>query len=287
MCKAGKCALSCQAALTDCSGVCVNLNSDLANCGACKAACKAGQVCKGGKCALSCQAGLTNCGGVCVNLKSDKPNCGACGQACKAGSVCYNGSCLPVCQAGWALCKGTCVSILTDASNCGACGKTCKSSEECSAGKCAPRCGNNKTDATFGEKCDGKDLAGKTCASFLGAGATGTLTCKSDCSGFITTGCKQCEKVRLYRGNNCSGSSLATNVNLDFCSAAFPVGGSLNDNVASIRVAAGIKARLLHHCSATSATLGTYDNTSGVTSKCYNNPNRTSTSYVIIAGSCK
>ncbi|KPJ55026.1 hypothetical protein AMJ47_01865, partial [Parcubacteria bacterium DG_72] len=46
-------------------------------------------------------------------------------------------------------------------------------------------CGNNKIDS--GEKCDGTDLGGKTCADF--GLAPGTLACLPDCSGFDPSGC--------------------------------------------------------------------------------------------------
>ncbi len=223
-----------------------------------------------------------------MSLQSDPAHCGKCANACKVGQACYKGACWSVCSTGLTYCSGKCVNVSTDDTNCGACGTACKTTEKCSAGKCVPKakCGDNKVN-TSKEKCDGSDLASKTCASFLGAGATGTLTCKSDCSGFVTTGCKKCERVRLYRSNNCGGDSLPSNVNLNFCGASYPKGGSLNDNVASIRVAAGIKARLLLHCDSSSSTMGTYDNTAGTASKCYNNPNRSNTSYVILTGNCK
>ena len=92
--------------------------------------------------------------------------------------------------------------------------------------------------------------------------------------------------MRLYRSTNCTGDSLASDVNLNFCNASYPLGGSLNDNVASIRVAPGVSARLLLHCDPNSSTMGTYNNSAGTAYKCFNNPNRANTSYVILTGSC-
>lgn len=87
--------LSCQAGLTNCSGVCTNLDTDENNCGGCGQACGAGELCVGGACSLSCQAGLTSCGGVCRDLNTDPNNCGACGAACGAEQSCSAGLCVP------------------------------------------------------------------------------------------------------------------------------------------------------------------------------------------------
>ena len=48
-------------------------------------------------------------------------------------------------------------------------------------------CGNGRIEQ--GEVCDGAQLNGKTCETQLGAGYTGSLLCKSDCSGFDTSQC--------------------------------------------------------------------------------------------------
>jgi hypothetical protein len=86
--------VSCQAGLTNCGGLCDNLQTDPQNCGVCGKTCAAGSVCSSGACALSCQAGLTNCAGVCDNLQTDGQNCGVCGKVCAAPtSACVNGAC--------------------------------------------------------------------------------------------------------------------------------------------------------------------------------------------------
>src|SRR6516225_6845170 len=61
---------------SDCGGVCVDLQSDSANCGACGQSCGAGQRCEQGRCAATC-AGLM-CDGTCVDAMNDPNNCGAC-----------------------------------------------------------------------------------------------------------------------------------------------------------------------------------------------------------------
>src|SRR5262249_35816110 len=57
------CSLSCAAGQSECSGACVNLASNNANCGACGAACGAGTACSNGYC---CPTGTRACGDVCI-----------------------------------------------------------------------------------------------------------------------------------------------------------------------------------------------------------------------------
>src|SRR5437762_7204912 len=50
------------------------------------------------------------------------------------------------------------------------------------------KCGNGKLDTD--EQCDGTKLNSKTCSTqTMGMKPSGTLKCKSDCSGFDITGC--------------------------------------------------------------------------------------------------
>ena len=82
----------CSTGLTGCSGACVDVLTDVTNCGACGNACAAPTLaCTAGVC--SCGAGLTACSGACVDLQTDNANCGACGNACLWGSTCVAGSC--------------------------------------------------------------------------------------------------------------------------------------------------------------------------------------------------
>src|SRR5690348_13448913 len=79
---------SCTGGRTDCSGVCVDLTVDPANCGKCGAACAAGNQCVAGACTVVCPASQTACEAGCTNVLSDNLNCGSCGNACPAGKVC-------------------------------------------------------------------------------------------------------------------------------------------------------------------------------------------------------
>ena len=109
--------LSCQTGLTNCSGTCVNLQTDNYNCGTCATTCPSGQVCTKGSCAVTCAAGLTNCSGVCVNLQTSNANCGSCGSACSPGQACKVGKCTVSCGDGkldpGELCDGTNVGAWT------------------------------------------------------------------------------------------------------------------------------------------------------------------------------
>ena len=136
VCSNGTCALSCQASLTDCGGVCVDTTKDRDHCGMCGTACAAGEVCSNGSCALSCQVDLTDCNGVCANLMTDLANCGTCGTICAAGEVCSNGDCALSCQTGLQDCNGLCVDVNTNAAHCGMCGNACALDAVCANGLC-------------------------------------------------------------------------------------------------------------------------------------------------------
>ena len=214
--------LSCQSDLTDCSGVCVNLQTDLYHCGKCSAACKAGQVCSKGQCALWCQSGLTDCIGQCVNLNKDNNNCGACASICALGTVCKAGKCVAACGNA-AIDPGE----QCDLQNLG--GKTCKTlgfhdgglgcSDTCSleTDGCH-NCGDGKLDAI--EACDGNKLSGKTCKSLGFKG--GKLTCLLDCT-ISTSACFSC-KDKLKNGAetdvDCGGPDCTPCANTQKCAAA-------------------------------------------------------------------
>ena len=121
---------------SQCSGECVDLTSDVANCGGCGNACAPGDECTNG----TCQCLGTLCNGQCVDTANDLFNCGACGNPCTAigGQVCSDGVCqcaFPV--VGPVICNGNCVNVLIDDNNCGACGRVCRRVlEACTGGSC-------------------------------------------------------------------------------------------------------------------------------------------------------
>jgi len=80
--------------LTNCNGVCVDVSTDMRNCGQCGNGCHASEVCQNGQCATICPASQVPCNGWCTSLTNDINNCGACGRSCHANEVCYNSQCV-------------------------------------------------------------------------------------------------------------------------------------------------------------------------------------------------
>jgi hypothetical protein len=98
-------AQTCAPALTACGGECVDLMTDMENCGACGRVCQSGLVgvaCIEGEChRVTCPAALTDCGTGdgprpylehCFDLATDPNNCGECGNVCASG-LCAAGVC--------------------------------------------------------------------------------------------------------------------------------------------------------------------------------------------------
>jgi hypothetical protein len=162
---APRAATGCDHGLTYCpdSGLCVDLASDLDNCGACGALCRSDLVavaCRDGACVRAdCPPALTYCGAVdlCRDLATDPLHCGACQNACPSG-VCAGGACLAVgCAPGQAECGGLCVDTCCDNANCGACGNVCPPGLTCFEGIC---------DCPSGLCCpEGEILCGDTCVA--------------------------------------------------------------------------------------------------------------------------
>jgi hypothetical protein len=126
---------SCATGLTYCpdAGACVDLQSDLNNCGACGSVCESELVpvdCRDGECVrANCVVGQEYCGAVdgCRDLSNDPAHCGACANACASG-VCTGGVCDPGgggCAPGQAECDGVCVDTCCNNQHCGACGNVC------------------------------------------------------------------------------------------------------------------------------------------------------------------
>jgi hypothetical protein len=130
--------LVCPVGEVDCSGRCVSLLSDEANCGACGSACGPLEACSGGAC--TCARGVAECGGACTDLARDPDNCGACGATCDAAAFCSTAggetSCTSSCAEGLAACGRTCVDYASDRYHCGACGNRCADGEVCREGAC-------------------------------------------------------------------------------------------------------------------------------------------------------
>ncbi len=157
VCTNGACALgACAAGWANCdgnpaNGCEANLQTDVANCGACSSACAPANgsgACAAGVCTVArCNAGFSNCDGLTpngceINTAADILNCGACGTQCRAGlggsNNCVSGACTPACTATFANCDGDvtngCEASIASNANCGACGRVCSgTTPSCSA----------------------------------------------------------------------------------------------------------------------------------------------------------
>lgn len=130
----------CDVGTTKCDGLCIDLSSDVSNCGQCGAACEIGNACVAGNCVGECAAGLERCGSSCADLRSSPLHCGDCGTPCASGDVCLDGTCTAVCPEPRVACGGSCVDLTNDPRNCGACDTACGEGLVCSDGECAATC---------------------------------------------------------------------------------------------------------------------------------------------------
>lgn len=141
-CTDSTCTYICESGYLNCgtaeSPICVDIKSDIANCGSCGTVCLTElpgtetAVCEQGECkALTCMKDNADCNknpldGCEVNLKTDAKSCGACNKVCEGdNAVCSEGEC----------CIQAC-----DNKECGSdgCGGTCGVCQygECVSGKC-------------------------------------------------------------------------------------------------------------------------------------------------------
>jgi hypothetical protein len=141
---AGALQAPCSVGLQRCGEVCVDLQTDTDNCGACGTLCPVAPEtynCEGGVCIPPSCAPLVNCGGLCDDLLTSSINCGACGISCPEGTTCLAGECGQPggggCLVGLTMCAGVCVDLNSDPANCGACGVDCaQSGGTCVGGAC-------------------------------------------------------------------------------------------------------------------------------------------------------
>lgn len=116
-CDAGQCVLACAPSEANCDGVCVDLFTDPANCGACGVACGSGSFCVGGQClrsnGLSCNANSECLSGFCSDTVCCETACdGVCGSCALPGNagtcVCYDVNTDPENECPTTSCDGTC-----------------------------------------------------------------------------------------------------------------------------------------------------------------------------------
>ena len=172
--RVGRVAGACPAGTTDCGGVCRNLKTDEANCGACGRRCdRATPVYSKGHCCPQdrptfCVTNPTTGAGACVNRQTNPNHCGTCGRACttsvaNARAVCRDGACGFACQAGFKRCGAGCIPTT-------ACCTACVAPQTCGGGGTPGQCGCTP------------DCAGKCGGAGDGCGGTCDATCHV-CSG--------------------------------------------------------------------------------------------------------
>jgi hypothetical protein len=111
---------------TNCAGKCVNIETDILNCGSCGTNCNMygyDLSCKMGIC--TCPQEKTLCHGSCVDTLTEKGDCGTCGNFCQNGKTCSAGTCK--CPSGQTDCYGVCTNLQSDNNNCGSCEVPCQS----------------------------------------------------------------------------------------------------------------------------------------------------------------
>jgi hypothetical protein len=240
---------TCPASQTSCSGNCLDLSTDINNCGTCGNICPStnGQaICSAGTCLIACKPGFINCSGNpatgCETDASNSPtNCGTCGNTCQASpnagsSICLAGACTPVCQPGFANCDGNpvngCeVNPFIDPRNCGMCGNVCQQSPNayptCSAGTCTPVCqpGYANCDGNLANGCEVNtfiDLGncggcGRSCPP---TGAHSSWICQSGNCGLICQpGYLNCDNNLL---NGCEVDPRTDPINCGGCGNVCP-----------------------------------------------------------------
>lgn len=148
---------SCPAPLRMC-GICVDVEHDPDNCGACGRSCGSLGLCDFGTCI--CPEGTTRCDAACVDVRSDPRHCGSCENDCGDVARCESYSC--VCDSGLEYCEseGSCVDTSYDPFNCGACGRMCPSAPNsypsCHLSACRLECfeGFADCDADYQTGCE-------------------------------------------------------------------------------------------------------------------------------------
>ena len=158
----------CQGGQACCGGVCLDVTSDPANCGACNAACASGETCAANQCGCGmagnhCAAPMACCSATCTDITTDSTNCGTCNTVCMGGDTCMSGTCGPAgggcnppcamgqmclngaCQGGGPQCNPPCAAgqmcLLGALCVPIPCNPACAKNEICDKAVCVPACG--------------------------------------------------------------------------------------------------------------------------------------------------
>jgi hypothetical protein len=245
----------CPPGQVSCSGLCVDLRSDAANCGACGRACpgapNAAPRCVAGVCQVACRPGFGDCDGNPANgcetdLTSDAAHCGTCDSACpafpNATPACSGGRCTSTCAPGFGDCDGNpangCETDLTsDVAHCGKCTLACIGSvtttATCQGGTCQYACTNpgpgqvicgkscvdTNTDARNCGGCRNPCPPGQVCTNGTCACGGNLTLCSSRCTDLATdpANCSQCGHA-CPPGDSCDNGYCACDAPKKVCS---------------------------------------------------------------------
>jgi hypothetical protein len=142
---------SCVTPMTACGSACVDLASDLRNCGKCGNACGAKLVCGKGSCGDTCPSPQTMCG---LAAEAGAPHeagasdGGADATTLDSGAKDSGSSAV---DAGGGV--PYCATLSTDPANCGSCGHDCGKGHVCTNGVCSLACGGGTVACVAGDTC--------------------------------------------------------------------------------------------------------------------------------------
>jgi hypothetical protein len=163
----------CSAGMSQCSGKCVDLQTDSDNCGACGFSVPYGESCRNGQ--FSSQSGQNNSGPAPAPTGTTVPSPKSTTIIQSASTSTTTAASKTSCMSGLTLCSGTCRDLLTDSRNCGACGYTCPSGLTCQNAWCLEpgTKGNGMSTSTAitistDLSCSGREtLCGRACTDLL------------------------------------------------------------------------------------------------------------------------
>ncbi len=223
----GKCSndTNCAKGQACCNGACLEVASDIHNCGQCGTVCataNAAATCELGLCHLTCASGFADCNasatdGCETKLSNSPTSCGQCGNSCAgphSAGLCLNGTCAAgACEAGFKDCNGIksdgCeTAVSSSATDCGDCGHACMPSH--SSGMCmSGTCRLGTCASGFGD-CNGS--AGDGCESDLSSDAQHCGDCATQCDPGLRCINRQCSAggLLLYGGVTDASTNAAT-----------------------------------------------------------------------------